>query len=199
MTIMKTALIAGTFLLTGVSLNAQDGCCGSNREVNRVFRDAATHESMAEKRKSFENPIANLKEPTPLNEEEKEEMMAERAKAMSIVERSEIIHFGSLVTLVPKRAVLHLPNHLRGVKGRVQGKRLVTWTEFYRSNRAWIDTVEVTRAQAEGREPLPEKITEDLEKRTKVVVAVMSGGPISVLPLEEPQEPVAEASNIDQS
>lgn len=173
---------------------AQSNCCPERGVSKRIFRDAATHESIAGQSEPVADPIARFKlvEPlTPIDE-------ADVAKRVSIVSRSEIIHRGPLVTLIPKRSVLHLPDGLRGVKGKVLGKKLVNWGEFYKANRSWIDTVEVTRAQAEGREPLSDELTKSFEKRTKAVVAVLQGGPISVLPVEVPELEIAEAQTKNQ-
>ena len=169
------------------------GCCPERGVSKRVFRDAANHDSIIERKATDADPISLLKpvvQSTPV-----EGVVA--PKRVSLIERSDIIHQGDLVTLVPKRAVLHLPDHLRGQVGKVEGKKLVNWPEFYRANRAWIDTIEVTRAQAEGRAPLSEELIKSFEKRTKAVVAVMQGGPISVLPLEKPEAEVAGTENTE--
>lgn len=178
-----------------LTANGQEGCCDGTRPVNRVFRDAATHESILEKAKGAENPVDQFKHLTPPPNPEH----AQRENVSNLIDRSEIIHRGDLVTLVPKRAVLHLPESLKGVRGKVLGKRLVTWPEFYRANRSWIETVEVNRAQAEGREPLSEELIKSFEKRTKAVVAVIrGGGPVSVLPLEIPEEESTEILTTSQ-
>ena len=48
--------------------------------------------------------------------------------------------------------------------------------------------MEVTREQAQGAEPFDEKVVENLQKSSIVVVATYKGGPISVLPYKDPAE-----------
>jgi hypothetical protein len=188
------AVMSVSVLTSSHALGQSDPeCCDGSRPEKMVFRVAATHESIMEGVKRTEDPI--LKHEFFVPEAGSNEVAL--PEPQSIVERSDILHYGDMITLVPKRAVIHLPDGLRGVRGKVLGKRLVNWPEFYRANRSWIDTVEVTRAQAEGREPLSEELIKSFQKRTKAVVAVLQGGPISVLPVKEPETPVAEASTTE--
>lgn len=157
----------------------------SSAETRRVFRDAATHESLAGQKKQPADPISVLvpnEMPVPQGD-------LEPFKPTSLIARSEILHARGAATLVPKRAILHLPAGLKGAHGMPKGSpKILNWRDFYVANRSWIDTVEVTRAQAEGRAPLSEKLVESFEECRKVVVAVYQAGPISVLPLAEPVE-----------
>ena len=193
---MKITIYPCLAALLAIPCSAENysGCCPERGISKRVFRDAASHETVSKRKMTDPDPISLLTASVPLKPVEG--VLA--PKRVSIVDRSDIIHRGELVTLVPKRAVIHLPEHLRGQVGKVQGKKLVNWPEFYRANRAWIDTVEVTRAQAEGLQPLSEALVKSFEKRTKAVIAVMQGGPISILPLKEPDSEVAEAGNTQQ-
>jgi hypothetical protein len=67
------------------------------------------------------------------------------------------------------------------------GATIQSWSEFYAANRGWITTVEVSRVQAEGNEPLAEETKRQLSKCGNLVVATYLGGPISLLPLKEPE------------
>ena len=155
------------------------------------IRDAATHEDLAAKLRETQakNPLAELtpeqvaKDPTKKNQ------------PGNIVEDSDIISFNGLTTLVPKRAILALPENLKPRVGKhTPGHRLVAWKDFYSQNRGWINTVEVSRAQAEGRAPLAEDSQMTISKATNLMVATYQGGPISVLPLRQPKEPEGETT-----
>lgn len=183
---MKTDMISGLALMVGLSTSAlaEDGCCGKT-VGGQVYRDAATHDRLARVVVRQADPLLEL----PVAQISEEARVAQSERPKSLVERSEILHSGGLVTLLPKRAVLNLPPSLAGVKSWPEGGRLVRWEEFYRNNRGWIKTVEVTRDQAEGFKPLPESLIESMSKSTQVVVATYQGGPISVMPVK--QEKVA--------
>jgi hypothetical protein len=49
-------------------------------------------------------------------------------------------------------------------------------------NRGWITTVDITRLQAEGNQPIPEKNRKLMTQCRNLMVATYQGGPISVLP-----------------
>lgn len=167
-------------------LSAQDkdpDCCG-NSNAGPVFRDAATHKSLAARGQAQENPIASL----PSIQPPEEAMNSKAYKPESIIARSEVIHRGRMATLVPKRAVLHLPDDLRGAVGLPQGVQLISWAQFYKLNRNWIRTLEVTRAQAEGDAPLSEEVVESFKESRHLIVATYQTGPISVMPLKEEAE-----------
>ena len=88
--------------------------------------------------------------------------------------------------LVPKRAILHTPAAMSARIKLQPGSKIQTWADFFAVNRAWITTVEVSRAQAEGKLPLAEEVVKRIEKSTSVVVATYQGGPISVLAPKTP-------------
>lgn len=167
-------------------VNAQEsgepGCCdGAPQVVKAGFRDAATHVSLSKGKGVRANPISQLRSATP-----PEDAMDSKAyKPESIIARSEAIHRGGVATLIPKRAVLHLPEGLRGAIGLPSGVRLVSWAEFYRSNRNWIRTIEVTRDQAEGFVQMSEEAVESFKESRHLIVATYQTGPISVMPLRE--------------
>ncbi len=144
------------------------------------FRDAATHDQLALKlRKSQQTdpmrilPQANGEDPSKVNQ------------PVNLLEQSDIISFGGLATLVPKRAILATPANHKDRLTMQAGSRIVGWAEFYAQNRGWITTVEVSRVQAEGNLAIAEETRERIGKSMNLVVATYMGGPISVLPLKE--------------
>ena len=168
---------------------AEEECCG-NGAGGAVFRDAATHDDLARVVAAKVDPIVEL----PVAVVTEEAKAAEPQRPKSIIERSEILNSSGVVTLVPKRAVIHIPPSLSGTLGWPQGAKLVRWEEFFRNNRSWIRTVEVTRSQAEGLSPLPQSVIESFAKSSQLIVATYQGGPISVMPLQAAAEPSPEAS-----
>lgn len=148
-----------------------------------VMRDAATHEQLclalrkAEQQDPMKNmPAAKGADPSVLN------------RPKDLLSESDIISFRGLATLVPKRAILQIPE---GCSDRIKmdpGSKIVSWADFYAANRGWINTVEVSRVQAEGNKEINEEVRDNISKSRNLVVATYMGGPISVLPLKVPEK-----------
>ncbi len=113
-----------------------------------------------------------------------------------LISRSEILSFNGIATLLPKRSVLQIPKSLVSRMGLQDGVKIKTWTDFYSVNRNWITTVEVSRAQAEGKLPMAEDTQTQISKSGSVVVATYNGNPISVLPLKVPPPDAAAVSPV---
>ncbi len=156
------------------------------------FRDAPSHEQLALKRGRMEqeDPMKSL----PPGEG------ADPAKDLpkDLISQSDFICFDGSATLVPKMAILRVP---QGWEERVRFQknyRIKGWLDFYPANRGWITTVEVSFAQAEGKEPLPEQTLKMISTSRNLVVAVHQGGPISVLPPRVSEEG-AETASVEQA
>lgn len=146
-----------------------------------VFRDVATHEQLVERYRTAtaENPLKQM----PQEEGEDPSLMN---PVENLVESSDIVSFNGSTTLVPKLAILQIPDNFKDrINNHQDGSRILSWLDFYTINRGWITTVEVKRAQAEGKEPIPEETLEVLTKGRNLVVATYQGGPISVRPPKE--------------
>lgn len=110
-----------------------------------------------------------------------------RPEDQSIIKQSVILHDGRNWTLVPKGAVLFLPEAL---KSRVDVKpvgTLLPWTAFLAKNISWITTNETTFDQAAGNEALPAERAAFWARQDKIVIAVHQNGPISVKVAKESQ------------
>ena len=145
-------------------------------------QEAMTHEQLILARRN-----ADLGDPMSKMPAVKGEDPSVVNRPPSILETSDIISFGKFATLVPKRAILQIP---KSVADRIRlepGATIQSWSEFYAANRGWITTVEVSRVQAEGNEPIAEETKLQLSKCGNLVVATYLGGPISMLPLKEPE------------
>lgn len=145
------------------------------------MRDAATHDQLSLKYREAQqlDPMRKLEpakgvDPSTVN------------KPVDIVSQSDIISFNGMTTLVPKRAVLHIPKDMEARLKFQPGTRIVGWADFYAVNRGWITTVEVSRSQAEGNAALAEEMEKRIAKSANLIVATNQAGPISVLPLKKP-------------
>jgi hypothetical protein len=119
-------------------------------------------------------PVSQLETPAP------GEAVVSRPDKQSIIKESIILSDGSNWTLVPKGAIICLPE---AMKSRVITKpigNLLSWIEFQTKNRAWVTTTEVTFDQAAGHKPLPSNLTAFFAKQDKIVIAVHQNGPISM-------------------
>ena len=152
------------------------------RRSRAPMRDAPRHEDLTERHVKRENPMDQLAATTCPSAE------SEPWKPVGLLERSEFLSFRGLITLVPKGAVLHVPESYRSRVGKAPGGKIVTWPEFLRLNRGWIGTLEVSRQQAEAEQPLSEETIEALNENPRLVVATLSGGPITVI--KTPSKPV---------
>ena len=156
-----------------------------------VVQDAATHEQLAlQLRKTLQDdPMRRL--PASQGDD------PARNRPRNLLSQSDILCFGGVATLLPKRAILLLPKTLASRSEFTEGAALMGWAEFFARNRGWITTVEVPRLQAEGSEPLTTEVTRSLAEATRVVVATCQGGPISVLPLKVPPATSASPATTD--
>jgi hypothetical protein len=148
-----------------------------------AMKDAATHEQLvAQLRKAQQEapvkllPAAQGGDPT-------------RHAPADLLSQSDILCFGGIATLVPKRSVLRIPHNLAPRMRLAPDATLMGWAEFFAKNRGWITTVEVSQGQAEGKVALAEDLTKSLGDNPNLVVATYQGGPISLMPLKVPPPP----------
>lgn len=166
------------FICLGVSICATISTLyGADRSE---MRDAATHNelSLALRKADQRDPMKNLPQtqgddPTLTN------------RPKDILGESDIISFRGLATLVPKRSILQIPKNYANLIKMEPGSKIVSWADFYAANRGWITTIEVSRVQAEGNEPIAEETLKFMGTCRNLVVATFKSGPISVLPLKE--------------
>ncbi|MEM9281982.1 MAG: hypothetical protein AAGA96_09160 [Verrucomicrobiota bacterium] len=157
------------------------------------MRDVAKHEDLSQRlRMSQQNdPIKEIGPAIGKTEEDPSVPQSKR----SLLASSSLLCFRGELTLVPKRAVLHVPDHLKSrfeVNGKVQVKN---WEEFYLANRGWIRTMEVTRDQAMGYKPMPEATVQAIQGSSSVIIATYQKGPIAVRPYQEKEEESIEGTS----
>lgn len=143
-----------------------------------VFRDVATHDALV-------STFKEVSSTDPMKQMEKAQGTdpSKENQPQNLIESSDLISFRGVTTLVPKRAILQIPKKFeKRINNHVPGDRIVGWLDFYRMNRAWITTVEISRGQAGGNEALGEELSEQLAKSKNLVVTVLDSGPISSMP-----------------
>jgi hypothetical protein len=164
------------------------------QQLQVVFRDAATAEQLAEqfRRSSLENPMKRF---VPADNPEAPDPSVVNRVA-NLVETSDIISFNGKTTLVPKCALLKIPeNYGNRVNHPPAGNAVPSWSDFYALNRGWITTIEIKRIQAQGDEPIASEVLEKISKSRNLIVATYMGGPISLLP---PKEQIALIETVSQ-
>ncbi|MEC5127931.1 hypothetical protein VSU19_14290 [Verrucomicrobiales bacterium BCK34] len=173
--------------LTAVILLGLTGINPTFAEPARTMkmRDAVTHDELSQRLRMTlqKDPIRNLGPAAGKTEEDP----SVRTHSRDLVRDSTIISYKGNLTLVPKRAVLHIPDEITDRIGPKSGLKVLTWADFLQVNRGWIRTVEVSRDQVMGITPIQPNIVEAFAKSSSMVVATFKGGPVSVLPLKEPE------------
>ena len=104
------------------------------------------------------------------------------------IKNSTVLSYRGSITFIPKRAVLHLPEAYEDRMKIEKGAKVMTFQKFFALNRGWIRTMEVSREQAMGHKPFPEKTVQAMKNSSSVVVATYKQGPISVLPQKAPED-----------
>jgi hypothetical protein len=144
------------------------------------MQDAATNVQLSQKLRIMEQsdpmkklPIANVEDPA-------------KNSPKDIISQSDMISFEGMTTLVPKMAIMQIPKAYADRIKYVSGNQIISWADFFALNRGWITNMEISRAQAEGNEPLPEATMKVLSQSGNLIVATFMGGPISKLPSKSP-------------
>ena len=110
----------------------------------------------------------------------KKEGPALKKPRAGLIARSTILTNGKSWTLVPKGAVLHVPERYRLRIGKAPVGVLQTWAEFYRMNRGWLHRYDVTFTEARGENFISPAATAAYRGTGRIVVAVCQAGPISI-------------------
>ena len=164
---MKTSPITAALL---ISFGAGIGAGAAPQIVDRV-----SSEELVARRQAGADALARL------STAREAALPTARPEHQDVIGNSEIISCGRFWTIVPKGAVLHIPEAMAArIKGEPTGD-YSPWIDFLARNRAWLETVEVSIAEASGETALPANQTERWQKNGHVVVAVHRAGPISVI------------------
>jgi hypothetical protein len=104
----------------------------------------------------------------------------EKTEPLDLLAMSTIIHSGGNITLVPKEAIIYIPKEYESRLGQDPTASILNWNEFLPLNRGWISCLEINYNQAVGKEPLPTAAIEKMKKYGNLIVATLSGNPITV-------------------
>ena len=160
----------------------------TQKQEQKAFRMRPTHDALKARqdksRDAFAEKQVEVKVAMPVISEKRK-----GPDSSSLIKRSAVLSSDRNWTIVPKGAVLHVPQQYQV---RVNGKRagkLIPWKTFYTQNRGWIHVHSVSMDQARGEEKMDPKQVEVYKSVSRVVVSVCHGGPISVIaPKEEEKE-----------
>ncbi|BCU75395.1 hypothetical protein [Luteolibacter sp. LG18] len=136
-------------------------------------------------------PVADATTDEQLRERQNRERGGElapkeqKAKTLGLAETSTFIETAGMFTIVPKGAVIHIPEKLAAwiVPGPSVKAKFQTWQEFLTANRGSVASFEITFDQASGKIPIDSSKLDLARKSGRLVVAVCHGGPISCVPL----------------
>lgn len=179
---LRSLKISAVFVAGIALVVAAERGLGPNPEP--VIKSRPTHEQLAKRQRP---PSAESGKEVSRDDVLKLPHRVER-QGEGLVSRSSIISSASNWTLLPKRAILHVPPLFEQRVNNARNGKLTTWQDFYGKNRGWIRELPVTIAQAKGEDPLSKEYLESVKAAGQVVVAVCRGGPISVRWPEEPNE-----------
>lgn len=137
------------------------------------MRDRITDEQLKELRKDapapFEKTKAKAIEKPPA------------AVKANIYQISDILTDGSFHTVVPKGAILSVPESLADRLATSPAGKFQFWPDFYARNKNWIKLQEVEVDMAKGKVPLPEGVIKMMATEPKMVIAAYKGNLITVL------------------
>jgi hypothetical protein len=159
---------------------------------------APTHEQLLERQRLAKDSAARSaaeSQATPAGTQPASDP-SKANKPQSLLAGSDYLSYGGMTTLVPKKAIIHIPQNLASRVGPAQKAELKSWREFYAANRGWITTMEVTRAQAQGKEPFTEEMTKSIANSSSIVVATFSGNLITVYPAPPKEAEASSTSNL---
>lgn len=146
-----------------------------------------TEAELLERMAARSNPLASYRDVEMLDRSSIKPREAPLALE-GLLQRSTVISFNGHWTIVPKGAVLVVPNFYKGrVAVRPEGT-LLPWNEFYARNLGWLHLQKVTMANARGEAPLSDEVLEAYQQTGRVVVAVLHQGPISMVRPAPPKE-----------
>ena len=95
-------------------------------------------------------------------------------------ETSDYIHFDGFCTFLPKKAIIHVPDHLSShVVSNPKG-RIVEWQVFYRKNLNRVKSLEISLHEAAGKQPIAKRKLDSTSGSAQIVVAVLRGSPVSL-------------------
>lgn len=157
-------------------------CFSSSMSAQDVDPAAAKASKMRERITDAE--LAKIRAASPSSFDKSKAKPIEKPEVTvkrDIYQISDVLVDGGFHTVIPKGAVLSVPESLTNrIASKAEGK-FQFWPEFYERNKAWIRLQEVEVDVALGKVPLPESVVKMLGTESKMVIASFKGNPITVL------------------
>lgn len=148
------------------------------------MRDRITDEQLKEARKEVPSTLDKVKakpiDPPPAGVKR------------DVYQISDILVDGGFHTVVPRGAVLSVPESLADRLASSPAGKFQFWPDFYARNKNWIKLQEVDVEVARGKMPLPESVIKMMSTEPKLVLAVFKGNPITVLEAAAPEAAAVE-------
>jgi hypothetical protein len=168
----------------GVGIAILNTVAGDVSAESVVFKESPTNEQviLARRQADGQDPTKHLAVKTG-------EDPSVVHRPTSLLADSDIICYRGYATLVPKRAIVKSPKNLADRIKMQPGATLQSWSDFYAANRGWITTVEVSKPQSKGVEPIAKEVQVQVEKSSNLIVATYLGGPVSMMPQKVVLEP----------
>lgn len=171
-------------LLTGIALVVSLGTLSAEERLD--LKLVPTHETLA-KGRTKSNSLADRLELTAIDPTKIQKPEPRNRKGL--MARSQFLSHRGSWTMVPKGAVIHVPEAFKDrVVARPKGT-LISWQEFYRKNRGWLQAQSVRLSDAKGETPLAPSLFNSFGRQGRVVVAVLHNGPISISQPPAPTSP----------
>lgn len=104
----------------------------------------------------------------------------EQQPRWDLSQHAEFITFNGDSTLVPKKAILHLPEKYAGNVVQAAKGKVISWLDFASKYPALVTPIEVTLENASAQTPVDPALIEAVSKSGRIGVAVLSRSPISV-------------------
>lgn len=149
------------------------------------MRDRITDEQLKEARKTVPSTLDKAKA-KPVDP-------PTAAVKRDVYQISDVLVDGGFHTVVPRGAVLSVPESLADRLASGPAGKFQFWPDFYARNKNWIKLQEVDVEVARGKMPIPENVIKMMETEPKMVLAVYKGNPITVLEAAAPEGAVEKA------
>ena len=101
-------------------------------------------------------------------------------KGWDLEKNSEFVAFEGAVTLVPKGAILHVPDRYRANVVTAMTGKFMLWNEFSAKYRGVVSAFEVSIAEASGQAEIKPERLEAARKTGVILVATIQQNPVSV-------------------
>lgn len=100
--------------------------------------------------------------------------------AESLLESCVFLTDGTSTVILPKGAIIHMPESSRLQSGEKITGKIIAWDTFIAANRADIRLVQVGNEQLQGTEPLDPELIAKLEERHTVAITAFGNYPVAL-------------------